>query len=168
MLVDRAASAAPMASRAARDAYRRASGDVIDVDASDEEREVPRRPLDECTVCFEGFRGAAHDFCGACGRNYHEACRDRWFAFKKARCVCGVRGARGGPRPWRPMPRSRAKRAREPAGLPAGRRRRAGTFSSYATNDRGERWADVHCGPRGGCPRRRLRLLRRYDVCLVS
>ena len=80
VLVDRAASAAPMASRAARDAYRRASGDVIDVDASDEEREVPRRPLDECTVCFEGFRDdTAHDFCGACGRNYHEACRDRWF-----------------------------------------------------------------------------------------
>ena len=83
---------------------------MIDVDASDEEREVPRRPLDECTVCFEGFRDdTAHDFCGACGRNYHEACRDRWFAFKKAAC-CGVTTPAGRLRRWRPMPRSRAKR----------------------------------------------------------
>ena len=99
VLVDRAASAAPMASRAARDAYRRASGDVIDVDASDEEREVPRRPLDECTVMLRGLQRRRRTyFCGACGRNYHEACRDRWFAFKKARRVCGVRGALAKPR----------------------------------------------------------------------
>ena len=144
VLVDRAASAAPMASRAARDAYRRASGDVIDVDASDEEREAPRRPLDECTVCFEGFRGdTAHDFCGACGRNYHEACRDRWFDFKKAR-VCAVCAA-----PWRAAPVAPdAAVAREEGyvNLRAFQPDVAAErdVSSYATNDRGERWADVH------------------------
>ena len=133
-----------MASRAARDAYRRASGDVIDVDASDEEREVPRRPLDECTVCFEGFRGdTAHDFCGPCGRNYHEACRDRWFAFKKAR-VCAVCAA-----PWRAAPVAPdAAVAREEGyvNLRAFQPDVAAErdVSSYATNDRGERWADVH------------------------
>ena len=117
---------------------------MIDVDASDEEREVARRPLDECTVCFEGFRDdTAHDFCGACGRNYHEACRDRWFAFKKAR-VCAVCAA-----PWRAAPVAPdAAVAREEGyvNLRAFQPDVAAErdASSYAPNDRGERWVDVH------------------------
>lgn len=150
VLVDHAASAAPMASRAARDAYRRASGDgVIDVDA-DSDREVlevdteaQRRPLDECTVCFEAFGDAAHDFCGQCGRNYHAACRDRWFAHKKAR-VCAVCAA-----PWRAAPVAPGASVAQEEGYVNLRAFQPDVanerdVSSYAQNDRGERWADVH------------------------
>ncbi|KAH8069700.1 hypothetical protein JL721_5588 [Aureococcus anophagefferens] len=84
ILVDSSTADAPLASRAARDAYRRHSG-VIDVDDDGPARDVARRPLaaDPCEICFEPFPegpdGAAFsDFCrGGCGRNYHHECLKR-------------------------------------------------------------------------------------------
>jgi len=149
ILVDRNPENAPLASRAARDAYRRVSGGgVIDVDDDDDDvapAAAPRRPLDECTVCFEPFAEAGDDadFCHSCGRNYHAACLTRWFLHKRAR-VCAVCAA-----PWRDDAPAADATATTEEGFLNLRALQPGVAaerdtSTYATNDEGRRWADVH------------------------
>ena len=151
ILVDSSTADAPLASRAARDAYRRHSG-VIDVDDDDgPARDVARRPLaaDPCEICFEPFPegpdGAAFsDFCrGGCGRNYHHECLKRWFDHKRGPPVCPVCAA-----DWTVAPGADAAVASEEGFLNL-RELQPGVqaerdTSTYATNSEGRLWTDVH------------------------
>ena len=151
ILLDRAPTDAPLASRAARDAYRRHSGAAAE--GSDEaapSTTAVRRPLDNvCEICFEAFPTgpdalAFADYCKArCGRNFHHDCLKRWFDHK-GDTVCPVCSADWAlaPAPGDDAPQVEEGflnlRAHQP-GVHAER-----DASTYATDSAGRRWVDVH------------------------